>query len=69
MSTCQARAALAGNPSDGYGGFVVAVPLPSVAATVTVESAARDSVEELVQDAWRSVAPKRLVAEFDSARG
>ena len=41
VAHCHARAALAGNPSDGYGGFVVAVPLPSVAATVTVESAAR----------------------------
>src|SRR6266700_1848727 len=30
-----ARAALAGNPSDGYGGAVLAVALPQLAATVT----------------------------------
>lgn len=35
-ASCPARAALAGNPSDGYGGFVVAVPVTSVAASVTV---------------------------------
>lgn len=33
--TCTARAALAGNPSDGYGGAVLAVPVPSLTATVT----------------------------------
>lgn len=31
-----ARAALAGNPSDGYGGAVLSVPLPVWAATVTI---------------------------------
>ncbi|MEL6893340.1 MAG: hypothetical protein AAFP84_17240 [Actinomycetota bacterium] len=31
-----ARAALAGNPSDGFGGAVVAVPVPVFAATVEV---------------------------------
>jgi glucuronokinase len=36
---CPARAALAGNPSDGYGGFVVAIPVPGLAATVTIEPA------------------------------
>jgi glucuronokinase len=38
--TCTARAALAGNPSDGYGGAVLAVPVPDVAATVTATPAA-----------------------------
>jgi len=33
---CSARAAIAGNPSDMYGGAVVAVPVRSVAASVTV---------------------------------
>lgn len=31
-----ARAALAGNPSDGYGGAVLSVPLPDLAATVRI---------------------------------
>jgi glucuronokinase len=35
----QARAALAGNPSDGYGGSVVAVPIAGLAATVVSEPA------------------------------
>lgn len=36
MSTCVARAALAGNPSDGYGGAVVAVPIDDLAAMASV---------------------------------
>jgi glucuronokinase len=34
VATCTARAALAGNPSDGYGGAVLAVPVPDLLATV-----------------------------------
>lgn len=41
VARCPARAALAGNPSDGYDGFVVSVPVTSVAATVTIEPATR----------------------------
>ena len=41
MASVTARAALAGNPSDGYGGFVVAVPVRSCAATVTATPADR----------------------------
>lgn len=41
---CPARAALAGNPSDGYGGAVVAVPVPELAATVTTEPDARPAI-------------------------
>jgi glucuronokinase len=41
VARCSARAAVAGNPSDGYGGFVVATPVTSVSATVTVEDADR----------------------------
>lgn len=37
VSTCAARAALAGNPSDGYGGAVVAVPIPDLTAIATLE--------------------------------
>ncbi len=36
--TVPARAAIAGNPSDGHGGTVVATTVPSLAATVTCES-------------------------------
>ncbi|MFK8025906.1 MAG: hypothetical protein AB8G26_18265 [Ilumatobacter sp.] len=38
-ASCCARAALAGNPSDMYGGAVVATPIPPVRASVSVESA------------------------------
>src|SRR5258705_12225860 len=41
-----ARAALAGNPSDGYGGRTLAVTLPAFAARAEVEPAARNDVEE-----------------------
>lgn len=34
VATCTARAALAGNPSDGYGGAVLAIPVPDLFATV-----------------------------------
>lgn len=39
VATCAARAALAGNPSDGYGGAVVAVPVPDLCATVAATEA------------------------------
>lgn len=35
-ATVSSRAALAGNPSDGYGGAVCSVLVPSMAATVHV---------------------------------
>ena len=34
VATCTARAALAGNPSDGYGGAVLAIPVHELVATV-----------------------------------
>lgn len=37
VSSCPARAALAGNPSDGYGGAVVAFPVDGLTAVVSVE--------------------------------
>jgi glucuronokinase len=40
-----ARAALAGNPSDGYGGRVLAVALPDLGAEASVEPAAADDVD------------------------
>lgn len=39
-----ARAALAGNPSDGYAGAVFAIPVDAYAATVTLRPAARWSL-------------------------
>ncbi|NNE12558.1 MAG: hypothetical protein HKN41_10000 [Ilumatobacter sp.] len=39
VSSCPARAALAGNPSDGYGGAVVAVPVDDLTAVASVEPA------------------------------
>lgn len=44
MSTCPARAALAGNPSDGYGGAVLAVPIRELGAIASIEEAADFSV-------------------------
>lgn len=44
VTTCPARAALAGNPSDGYGGAVVAVPVPDLAAFASTEPADRFSI-------------------------
>jgi len=43
-ATCPARAALAGNPSDGHGGAVVSTVVPAVAATVQIQSSARFEV-------------------------
>lgn len=39
VSTCAARAALAGNPSDGYGGAVVAIPIPDLTAIASLKEA------------------------------
>lgn len=44
VSTCPARAALAGNPSDGYGGAVVAAPIADLAAFASGEPADRFSI-------------------------
>lgn len=44
-ATAGARAGLVGNPSDGYGGAVVAAPVRALAATVEVEHADRFEVE------------------------
>lgn len=41
VTHCTARAALAGNPSDGFGGAVVATPVPAYRATVTLTPATR----------------------------
>ncbi len=66
-STKEEQAALIAESPEAYG---VAAHVGRYGwVEVTLARAPADQVEELVQDAWRSVAPKRLVAEFDSARG
>jgi glucuronokinase len=45
VSTCPARAALAGNPSDGYGGAVVAIPVDDLRATASATEAGGFSVQ------------------------
>ncbi|MEM8620769.1 MAG: hypothetical protein AAGF73_13705 [Actinomycetota bacterium] len=42
---CPARAAIAGNPSDGYGGAVVAVPVDACRATVRIDAHARFEID------------------------
>jgi glucuronokinase len=44
-ATVPARAGLAGNPSDAYGGAAVAVPIPALAATVEVVDASSMRVD------------------------
>jgi glucuronokinase len=43
-TSCPARAALAGNPSDGYGGAVVAVPIDDLFAVATTNEVDRFGV-------------------------
>jgi glucuronokinase len=76
VSLCPARAALAGNPSDGYGGAVVAIPIHDLQATASATQAdvfsidARDDdLAHLLQatadafaDAFGSLPPVRLSA-------
>ncbi len=53
VSTCPARVALAGNPSDGYGGAVVAVPVHDLTAMASVNEAERFSVRAADPDLHR----------------
>jgi glucuronokinase len=60
-----ARAALAGNPSDGYGGAVLAVALPDFRAYARAELAPVTTISpdsDLVAAAVRRVTPGRAVA-------
>ncbi len=45
VETCPARAAVAGNPSDGYGGAVVSVPIAACQATVTLRPSERFEID------------------------
>lgn len=52
-ATVAARAALAGNPSDGYGGAVTAVSVPTLQATVEVVSGSHaNALVAAVVDRW-----------------
>ena len=52
-ATVAARAALAGNPSDGYGGAVTSVPVPALRATVEVVSGSHENpLVAAVVDRW-----------------
>jgi glucuronokinase len=53
MNSCPARAALAGNPSDGYGGAVLAVPVPDLAAIASIEESDDFSVRANDRDLTR----------------
>ena len=46
VASCPARAAIAGNPSDGHGGAVVATVVPAVRATVRVRSSSRFEIAD-----------------------
>ena len=52
-STCSARAALAGNPSDGYGGAVVAMPIDDLLAIASSTEAATFVVDAADADMHR----------------
>ena len=52
-SSCAARAALAGNPSDGYGGAVVALPVPDLVAFASADPADRFSIRATDPDLRR----------------
>lgn len=53
VSTCTARVALAGNPSDGYGGAVVGVPVHDLTAMASVNEADRFSIRAADPDLHR----------------
>ncbi|MDG1188207.1 MAG: hypothetical protein P8N13_07090, partial [Ilumatobacter sp.] len=46
VAQVQARAALAGNPSDGYAGAVLAIPVDAYGATVILRKAAQFSISD-----------------------
>lgn len=54
-ATVPARAHLAGNPSDGYGGAVLSTTVPSMAATVTATAADRFVIRG-PDETWASMA-------------
>ena len=69
MSTCAARAALAGNPSDGYGGAVVAVPIPDLTAMAALEESGSGSFVHHSSDPDLSNVVDATVAEYEAMFG
>ena len=70
-ATVPSRAALAGNPSDGYGGAVVSVDVPAFAASVEIREHSGDEPVPLIATTLRrfslDVAPvDGLTATFES---
>jgi glucuronokinase len=57
----QARAALAGNPSDGYAGGVFAIPVDAYGATVTLRAAGHFSISD-------DISGHRTFARLDELR-
>lgn len=53
MNMCPARASLAGNPSDGYGGAVLAVPIADLTAIASIEESDEFSVRASDADLHR----------------
>ena len=51
VTNCAARAALAGNPSDGYGGAVVAVPIADLTAVATLQETVGQAFSVTTSDA------------------
>lgn len=62
MTSCFARAALAGNPSDGYGGAVLAIPIPELAAVASIEESDDFSIRAADPELHRLLAA--TAAEF-----
>ena len=67
MTSCFARAALAGNPSDGYGGAVLAIPVPELAAVASIEETDEFTVRATDPDLHRLLTA--TAAEFDARVG
>lgn len=67
MTSCFARAALAGNPSDGYGGAVLAVPIPELSAVASIEESDEFAVRAADPDLHRLLAA--AAAEFEARIG
>ena len=67
IGSCCARAALAGNPSDGYGGAVFAVPVPELLAFASLDPADEFSVRAGDRDLERLL--RATVSGFESAVG
>ena len=65
VSTCAARAALAGNPSDGYGGAVVAIPIPDLTAIATIDESDRPLHIETHDNELRHLAEATIDAALE----